>query len=360
MDLPAEMHVTALISPTARGELPPLTPAGSSSSRLQSRISIQVATHSTEHPLGRIRTEQLETPGLLRRLGADLYHGLAFAAPLRVPCPTIITVYDLSFITRPKTHKTLNRMYLSLATRWSCRHAARVIAISEWSRHDVVEFLSVDPARVDVIALGVDPRFHPGSQQELAQFKQANRIGVHTVFFLGSLEPRKNLPVLIDAFKQVLEAVPDAELIVGGGRGWNYTSLFRHIQELGLDEKVRFLGPVPADDVPKWMNACTVFAYPSLYEGFGLPVLEAMACGAAVVASNVTSLPEVAGDAGLLVPPADTQQIAQALGRVLTDESLRATLRQRGLQRATQFTWRRTAEKTVESYNRALQETQTL
>ncbi len=346
-DLPAGMRLTALISPTARGELPQRTDP-------QSPISIGEACRSTENPLGRIRVEQLETPGVLRRLGADLYHGLAFAAPLCASCPTVITVHDLSFITRPETHKRLNRLYLSLFTRWCCRRAARVIAVSEWTKRDVVSLLGVDPARVDAIPLGVDPRFRPLPEPEVAAFRQAERIGPHTVFFLGSLEPRKNLPALVEAFHQVAASIPDAELIVGGSPGWHYAPLYGRVRALELEDKVHFLGPVPPEDVPKWMNACAVFAYPSLYEGFGLPALEALACGVPVVASDVTSLPEVVGDAGLLVSPTDTRQIAQALCRVLTDGGLRADLRERGQKRAALFTWRRTAERTVESYLRAV------
>jgi glycosyltransferase involved in cell wall biosynthesis len=366
-DLPADMHITALVSPTALDEVPQQDNPQSPGSRLQSpdcvprsQISIRTAAHSTENPLGRIRVEQSETPAILRQVGADLYHGLAFVAPLRAPCPTVISVHDLSFITQPQTHKRVNRTYLSLFTRWCCRRAARVIAVSEWTRHDVVKLLGVDPARVDTVPQGADPRFRPLPEPEVTLFRQANRIGSHTIFFLGSLEPRKNLLALVEAFHELVASVPDAELIVGGGAGWKYAPLYERVQTLGLQSKVRFLGPLSQDDAPRWMNACTVFAYPSLYEGFGLPALEAMASGVPVVTSNVTSLPEVVGDAGLTVPPTDTHALAQALCRVLADAALRRSMRERGLARAAQFTWGRAAEQTVECYLRTVKHVKSL
>ncbi len=346
-NLPDDLHLTALINPTARDEVAQFTDP-------QSPISFRTASRSTESPLGRIRVEQLETPGLLRGLHTDLYHGLAFVAPLRAPCPTVITVHDLSFITRPQTHKRFNRIYLALFTRLSCRRAQRVITVSEWTKRDVVNLLGVDPARVDAIPLGVNPRFHPLPMPEVSAFQQANHIGAQTIFFLGSLEPRKNLLALIEAFHEVLARTPQAELIVGGSLGWKYAPLFERVRTLGLEGKVRFLGPVAAEDLPRWYNACTVFAYPSLYEGFGLPALEAMACGTPVVTSNVTSLPEVVGEAAISVSPTDTHALAQGLGRVLADEDLRLSMREQGLRRAGMFTWQRTAERTLEVYLRTL------
>ncbi len=143
-------------------------------------------------------------------------------------------------------------------------------------------------------------------------------------------------------------------MIVGGAPGWKYEPIYERVKALGIQDRVRFQGQIPHDDLPLWYNACTAFAYPSLYEGFGMPVLEAMACGAPVVTSNVTSLPEVVGDAGLMVAPTDAAGLAQALGRVLGDDALRADLCRRAHERAARFTWRRTAELTMETYRRAL------
>jgi glycosyltransferase involved in cell wall biosynthesis len=341
-----EGKFTALISPTARAECPIADP--------QSALTIRAASRSTETPLSRIRVEQFETPSVLRELGANLYHGMAFVAPLRSPCPTVVTVHDLSYITQPRTHKLSNRIYLSLFARICCQRATRVIAVSEWTRHDIVHLLGIDSARVDVIPHGVNPQFTPLKTESVNAFRQSNQISPHSIFFLGSLEPRKNLPALIEAFSQVLARAPDAQLIVGGSPGWKYQAIFERVKALGLVENVRFIGHVPQENLPLWYNACSVFAYPSLYEGFGMPVLEAMACGAPVIASTTSSLPEVVGNAGIMVTPADISGLAAALIRVLTDAELNQVLHARSLQRAAQFTWQRTAELTIATYLHAL------
>ncbi|MCS6846747.1 MAG: glycosyltransferase family 1 protein [Anaerolineae bacterium] len=343
-----EAHFTALISPTA-------APKDLSISNFQ--FSILTASRSTEHPFSRILVEQTETPRVLGELKADLYHGLGFVAPLRTPCPTVVTVFDLSFITQPQAHRPLNRVYLSLFTRWSCRRAARVIAISEWTKRDVVQHFGVAPEKIVAIPLGVDhDHFKPQPPEAIAAFKAQHGIGDHAIFYLGSLEPRKNLPRLIEAFS-VLDSqssIINLQLFVGGSPAWKYDEVFARIRQPGLEDRVRLIGRVSDEDLPKWYSACAVMAYPSLYEGFGLPPLEAMACGAPVVASNVTSLPEVVGDAGITVDPTDVRALAAALHRVLGDDALRAELRAKSLARAAQFTWQRTAERTVEVYRKVV------
>ena len=339
-----------------RGHLSITHPHNCPISNPQSPISLRTASRTTEQPFQRIWVEQVETPRILRELGASLYHGLAFVAPLRAPCPTVVTVHDLSFMTRPGTHKLFNRLYLTLFTRWSCRRAARVIAVSQWTKRDVASLLGIDPERVDVIPHGVHPRFRRLPEDDVAAFKRAHAIPDRCVFFLGSLEPRKNLATLIDAFAalRTQDSGLGTHLIVGGAPGWKYEPIFERVEALGIQERVRFEGQIAHDDLPFWYNACAAFAYPSLYEGFGMPVLEAMACGAPVVTSDAASLPEVVGEAGLMVAPADAGGLAQALGRVLSDDALRADLSRRSVERAAAFTWRRTAELTMETYRRAV------
>ena len=386
--------ITVLVSPSAREQLAGLQQAGLQSTHAQ--LTIRPASRSTEDPWRRIWVEQIETPGALRDIGGALYHGLAFVAPLRAPCPTVITVHDLSFITRPQTHKPLNRVYLSLFTRWSCRRAARVIAVSEWTRRDVISRLGVAPERIDVIPHGVHPRFKPLPADEVTAFKREHGISDQAIFFLGSLEPRKNLVTLIEAFGMVSSrksvvssqksvvssqmtddrqqrtvdrqgvelriagaegeaARTEAQLIIGGAPGWKYEPIFARVKALGLESRVRFVGQIAQEALPAWYNACAVFAYPSLYEGFGLPALEAMACGAPVVTSNATSLPEVVGDAGLMVDPLDRRGLAEALAGVLSDPGRQQQMRVASLRRAAQFTWQATAARTIETYRRAWQ-----
>lgn len=309
---------------------------------------------STEQPLRRIWVEQVEVPRRLRAEGAALYHGLGFVVPLRAPCPTVVSVMDLSFITQPQTHKRLNRAYLSLFTRLSCRRAARVIAISEWTKRDVVRYFGVPPERVDVTVLGVDhARFKPLPTDQVAAFKARHGIGERAVFFLGSLEPRKNLRRLLDAFAR-LDAALAPQLIIGGSPAWKYRDVFARAEQADLRGRVRFIGRVEPEVLPFWFNACAVMAYPSLYEGFGLPALEALACGAAVLASNAAALPEVVGEAGVLVDPLSTEAIADGLRCLLADEGLRRELRERALARAEHFTWARTAQRTLATYSAAL------
>jgi glycosyltransferase involved in cell wall biosynthesis len=347
----ASVQLTIFLSPTAREEI----------STLHSPFSIRFASRTTEAPLSRIYVEQVETPRALCDLRADLYHGLGFVAPLRATCPTVVSVMDLSFVTQPQAHKRFNRVYLSWLCRESCRRAVRIIAISEWTKRDLVQHFGVAPERVDVTPLGVDhDHFKPTPPDELTAFKAQHGIGERAIFYLGSLEPRKNLTRLIEAFALLThdqQPATNSQLFIGGSLAWKYDEVFERIRSLGLEQSVKLIGRVSEDDLPKWYSACAVMAYPSLYEGFGLPPLEAMACGVPVVASNVTSLPEVIGDAGIMIDPTDAQALADALNRVLCDDALRADMRAKSLARAAQFTWQRTAELTLESYERVIRST---
>lgn len=342
------LSLTALISPTAREHGDALRSA---------TLDIHEASRTTEAPFSRIFVEQVETPRLLHAMNAGLYHGLGFVVPLRAPCPSMVSVMDLSFITQPQTHKRFNRMYLSWLCRISCQRARRVIAISEWTKRDIAQHFGVPAERIDVTPLGVNhDHFKPASPHVIAAFKQQHGISDNAIFYLGSVEPRKNLPRLIEAFAMLNAQQPalHAQLFIGGNLAWKYDEVLASIVQRGLSEQVKLIGRVSDDDLPKWFGACAVMAYPSLYEGFGLPPLEAMACGAPVVTSNVTSLPEVVGGAGLMVDPTDAPALAAAISRVLCDAGLRADMRRKSLARAAQFTWQRTAELTIECYCKAI------
>lgn len=342
-----DWQLNALISPSAQHILEPHW-------RQNPQFTQHLATRSTESPLRRIFVEQTETPKVLRQTQATLYHGLAFALPLRLPCPAVVTVYDLSFVTQPHTHKVFNRVYLSLMTRWACRAAKRVIAISEFTKRDVVRYFGIAPDKVLATPLGVEPHFKRLSDADITEFKQSKAIQPHSIFSLGSLEPRKNLPTLIEAFAKLKTHLPAQapapHLYIGGSLGWKYEAIFARVRELGMEPQVTFVGRVPDADLPKWYSACDVFAYPSVYEGFGLPPLEAMACGAPVVTSNATSLPEVVGEAGLLHDPLNADALAIALAQVLSQPRLQFELRRAALSRAAAFTWPATARKTIEAY----------
>jgi glycosyltransferase involved in cell wall biosynthesis len=259
----------------------------------------------------------------------------------------------LSFIRFPHLFHPAKRLYLRALTRASVRRARRVITVSEHAAEEAQRLLDLNPGKIDVVYHGVDPRFHPRSAADVAAFREHQGLPERFVLFLGTLEPRKNLVRLIEAFHR-LDA-PDVALVLAGGRGWYEEEIFASVERLNLTERVIFPGYVPGEDLPLWYDAATVFAYPSLYEGFGMPVTEALASGVPTLTSDRSSLPEAAGDAALLVDPTDVDAIAQGLHRLLTDGTLRETLRQRGLSHAAQFTWQRMAAQTADVYRCALE-----
>lgn len=315
-----------------------------------------VEAHRSRWPTGRapvrIVWEQLAQPIVLRRLRADVVHGPVFVGPLFSQCPSVITVHDLSFLRYPRQCRSGNRLYLKLMTRLSAQRARRVIAVSRFTAQETTALLGIPAERIQVIYHGVEPAFRRLPADQVDQFRRRRDLPARFALFLGTVEPRKNLVRLVEALAQLgNSAVP---LILAGGRGWHCDELDARIEALGLKENVRFAGYVPQDELPLWYNAASVLVYPSLYEGFGLPVLEAQACGTPVLTSAASSLPEVAGDAALLVDPHDANALSSGLDRLLHDASLRQDLRERGIEHAQHFTWPDTASKTAQVYRQAL------
>ena len=312
-----------------------------------------VSSHlPTEKRLLRILWEQFVWPWQLRQNRVNLLHSMAFVTPLFSRCPAVITVYDLSFYHFPERFPALQRLYLSSQTRRSCQRARRIITISESSRQDVHRFLGVPLERIDVVVPGVDSVYQPLPPKVVADFKQKQGLD-RFVLHVGTLQPRKNIPVLIEAFARQND--PTLKLVLVGGKGWLYDEIFRQVQALGLEERVVFTGYVPDDELPLWYNAAELLVFPSVYEGFGLPVVEAMACGTPVIASNSSSIPEAVGEAGLLFAPDDVETLANQITAVLTNPTLKDTLRQQGLAHAQTFSWARAGWETAVVYQRALQ-----
>ena len=302
----------------------------------------------------RVLWEQLVQPWTLRRIGAHLVHGPAFVGPLLAPCPVVITIHDLSFIRFPTLFRPANRFYLTMLTRLSARRARRLIAVSAHTAAETTRLLGIPSERIDVVYHGVDPAFHPLPADEVAVFRQRQGLPERFVLCVGTLEPRKNQTRLVEAFARIHDG--QVKLVLVGGKGWLYDELFTRVEALGLSKEIIFPGYVMNDELPLWYNAATILAYPSLYEGFGMPVLEAQACGTPVLTSNVSSLPEAAGDAASMVDPYDVEALAAELDRLLTDKPLRHELRKRGLAHASQFTWPLMAQETADVYRRALAE----
>jgi glycosyltransferase involved in cell wall biosynthesis len=312
-----------------------------------------------EQPAARILWEQLAQPAALAWLRPALLHALAYVAPAAWPGPMVVTVLDLSFVLYPERFRPLNRLYLRVFTRLSTRRARRVIAISESTRRDAVRLLGLDAGRVHTVYCGVEPEFQPQSAERVAAFRRSKGLPARFVLFLGTLEPRKNIVGLLDAYADARARWEPARgempaLVIAGAKGWYYQEVFRRVEELGLGASVQFAGFAPAQELPLWYSAAELFVYPSLYEGFGLPVLEAMACGTPVITSDCSSLPEVVGSAGVTVNPTDQPALSAALWQMLIEEDRRVALGEAGRRRAARFSWERTALETVAVYRQAL------
>ena len=280
-----------------------------------SELALKVSRLPTSKPLVRIFWEQVLQPFALQKEEVDLLHALAFVTPLLSPCPAVVTIYDLSFRLYPESFKRAKRFYLGLFTRLSARRARRIVAISESTKRDVVRLLGVPPDKVEVVYCGIDEAFRPLAQDQVAAFRTKQGLPERFLFFVGTIEPRKNVTRLIEAFATLRPcdlaplrpcdpatlrpcALAPLKLVIGGAKGWFYQDVFARVEELGLGGEVMFPGYIPTSELPLWYNAAELFVYPSLYEGFGLPPLEAMACGTPVVAANTSALPEVVGQAG--------------------------------------------------------------
>ena len=270
--------------------------------------------------------------------------------PIVHPRRSVVTVHDLGFLSHPEAHTAFQNAYLRWSTRYNGRSAARVVADSQATRLDLIRHYRIDAGKIRVI--------YPGRDESLARVDDPvllaglrARMGLpeQYLLYVGTLHPRKNLVRLVEAFSAALPALPQGTgLVLAGKAGWLYDALLARVGELGLEERVLLPGYVADADLPALLSGATAFLFPSLYEGFGLPVIEAMACGVPVVCSNVSSLPEVAGDAALLVDPLDTGAWSSAMERVSNDERLRRDLVERGRRQITRFSWGRCAGEVLE------------
>lgn len=293
----------------------------------------------------------------LRRHPVDLLH-VQFTAPPFCPCPVVASIHDLSFEHLPQTFKHRSRLQLRLTVRQTARKAARILALSEYSRNDIIETYGIEPARVSVTPPAAPGHFAPVTDAiELTRVRRNYGIEGEYILSVGSIQPRKNLARLIAAYAGLRRLRPQAklpQLVLVGKKAWLYHETLRAAEEHGLTDGTIFTGYVPEADLPALYSGARCFIYPSYFEGFGLPVLEAMQCGTPVIAGNRTSLPEVVGDAGLLVDPFDEKALASAIARVIENSDLAAELSVKGLQRARDFSWRKTARLTLAVYEQVV------
>lgn len=313
--------------------LPAALPPIGSNMRLRSMPFPRLWTH------GRLSWEMALHP-------PDVLFVPAHVLPLVRPRRSVVTIHDLGYEHFPQAHPRRQRLYLRVSTLWSVRAATAIIAISGATRDDLVTRYRVPSDKIRVIHHGVNPRLRPIEDRAIIDAVRT-RYNISAPYFLyiGTIQPRKNLVRALEAFAAA--ASRSFQFVIAGKRGWLSAGIEQRVAELNLGDRVRFTGYVDDNDVPALLSGAHAFVFPSLYEGFGMPVLEAMACGTPVLTSTTSSLPEVAGDAALLVDPTDTTAIAAALEQLATDTALGERLRARGLARAASFTWERCAAETL-------------
>jgi glycosyltransferase involved in cell wall biosynthesis len=300
-----------------------------------------------------VRADQGGVPRAAARAGVDLLHSLASTGPALGGVPRVVTVHDLNYLVHPETHFGVRGLGMRVLVPLAVRRSRRVLVPSDSTRRDLVERLGADPARIDVVPEGLGQPPRPAARMSPELERRIGAAGRPLVLSVSAKRPHKNLRRLISAVA-LLPAERRPVLVLPGYPTPHELELRDHAERLGVAGDVRFLGWVSADDLEALYRAAACFAFPSLYEGFGLPVLEAMARGVPVVTSGRGSLAEVAGDAALTADPEDERAIAAAIERVLADAGLAASLREKGLAQAGRFSWAAAAEGTVASYRRAL------
>jgi glycosyltransferase involved in cell wall biosynthesis len=306
--------------------------------------------------LARMAWEQVVLPWQLRRLDVDVLHSPHYTTTaISSGWRRVVTFHDVTFFLLPERYPPLRRAYFRAASRAGARLADLVLAVSKTVKEDVERHLRLPPERVRAVPLAAAPSFRPLEDPAgIAAVRGKYGLPDRFVLNVGALEPGKNQGTLVRAFHRLTPQDPELGLVIAGPRAWRYERLLRLVDKLGLTDQVRFLDYVPADDLVALYNLAEVFAFPSLYEGFGLPPLEAMACGLPVVASTAPALREVLDDVALLVNPQDVVALAEAMAAVLGDQALRSRLRESGLRRAALFSWGRTARETAAVYHEAI------
>jgi len=295
--------------------------------------------------------------------GAELFHATEhLLMPLR-RTPSVLTIHDLVFRLFPHYHKPLNYTFLNLAVPLFVRRADHLIVVSHATGQDLVRLYGVDPGRITVIHEAADSRFRPQPADEIERVRQKYKLPQCYILSLGTLEPRKNYQRLVEALSTPGQRCgADAwglhcevpRLVIVGARGWLYQPFLRRLEELGLEQEIILLGRVPDEDLPGLYSGAMLFVFPSLYEGFGLPPLEAMACGTPVVCSRASSLPEVGGEAVRYFSPTSPEDMAQVLHEVLADEAVQEEMRVEGIRQASRFSWEKTADETLAVYETTL------
>ena len=323
----------------------------------QTQITYIPISWPESKPISRVAWEQFKLPALLRTKRIDVFHSPANVLPERLPhsCAGVVTLHDLAFLRYPQVLTRSKRVYHRTFTMRSLQRATMIIANSNSTKQDAIELAVIPANNIRTVYPCIDKRFsNVVLDEDIQLFRQAHGLAMGYLLYLGTLEPRKNITMLIDAYAR-LRAIYGREekLVLAGGKGWLYDSIFRRVQELGLESDVVFPGFVSDTEQLLWYHSASVFVYPSLYEGFGMPVTEALACGVPVVTSNVSSLPEAGATLALTVDPHDIKAMSGAIYHALTDEALRQRCRTQANTVAQQFSVRTMAEQTIAVYEQS-------
>lgn len=291
--------------------------------------------------------------------GSDITHFFNYIVPPFVHGKKVVTIHDMVYKAFPETMNSKTRILLNLAMNKSMKRADVVVTDSEFSRSEIIKYFPQYRDKVEVVPCGVDcDMFKPVQDRSIIEKVKANHnIKGKYFLYLGTLEPRKNLTRLVKAYEILSRRKEDCPLLVlAGGKGWLYDEIFEEVNKSGLGDKVIFTQYIPGEEICPLMNGAEAFVFPSLYEGFGMPPLEAMACGTPVIVSGSASLPEVVGDCGLIVDAYSEESIADAMGKIADNEELRKQLSEKGIIRAREFSWKKSAEKLYTIYERLVQQ----
>jgi glycosyltransferase involved in cell wall biosynthesis len=302
-------------------------------------------------PAVRLLWEQVRLPTLVKRSRVDVLHSLHYTRPAILPCKSVVTFHDMTFFLFPKLHTRSKRLFFPFAIRQSARYADALITVSESTRRDSIRILGIPPNRIFSIPLGISEEFHPIENPALLEeWRQRFHLPEEFILYVGLIEPRKNVPLLIKAYARLASQGNPPTLVLVGRQGWMYEQVFQLIDQLKLKDKVQFTGYISSQNMPIVYNLAQLFVYPSTYEGFGFPPLEAMACGTPVITTAISAMLDNVGNAGLLIPPQDETALSQAIQTLLSNGSLRDHLSRVGRVRAAEFTWNRTAMETLKVY----------
>jgi glycosyltransferase involved in cell wall biosynthesis len=302
----------------------------------------------------RLIWDQITIPQLARKAKVDILHQPCFSTPVFYNGKVVVTIHDLISVFFGHNIPFWSRQFFGKWMPATYRFADHLIAVSEHTKRDAIQVLGISEDKITVIHEAADEKYHVISDKKiLAEVRRKYGVGEEPfILHVGTLEPRKNLQFLVRSFARAKQFLGGTKLVITGKKGWYYEGLFTLVDELKLQDEVIFTGYVEDEDLPALYNAAHIFAFPSLYEGFGLPPLEAMASGTPVISSNTSSMPEVVGDSGLLLPPEGEKQWADAMIKLNSDQTLRTELRTKGLVQAKKFSWEKCARETVAVYER--------